>query len=263
MVNMTKIADNQSTKVAENRLSGKVTNISRFSVYHGPGIRTLVSLASSDQDSEPLDDMTAQPVTSQTMTVSNVVNAVKRDQMFYRNSGGGVTIGGIEPARQTDFAKAVLAECRSQGIHTALETRGCIPKENFEAVARQTNLLLIELVHMDVDIQQQYAGCGDEVDLDAMIHVSQIVDEVIIRLPLISGFNDDPDNIEAIGRFVTEHLANVQQVDLLPNIYDEESEDNEINIVYGYNPKANMDHEQVEKTRKILQSFGLKVFIGG
>ena len=260
---MTISSDHQTVQVIENSLSGEVSGISRFSVYHGPGIRTLVTLASDNQDHEMLDDETFGQAKSETMTVSSVVAAVKRDMLFYRNSGGGITIRGIEPGLQTEFVKAVLAQCRALGIHTALETRGCMPEEDFESVARQTNLLLFELVHMDREFQQQYAGYDSEFILDNMINAAKIVDDVIIRLPLISGFNDDPDNIEAIGQFVSEHLANVQHVDLLPNVIDEENEDHQIRITYGYDVNAKIDHEKVEQTRQILQSFGLKVYVGG
>jgi pyruvate formate lyase activating enzyme len=83
------------------------------------------------------------------LSVAEIVAEVCQDRLFYKNSGGGMTLSGGEPLAQPQFARSLLAACREQGLHTALETSGHAPWEQMEAVLRFVDLTLFDLKHLD------------------------------------------------------------------------------------------------------------------
>ena len=196
-------------------------------------------------------------------TVAEVVDIVRRDMVFYRNSGGGMTLGGGEATMQPDFADAILTACQALGIHTALETCGFTPHDQFMKIAQHVDLLLFDLKHMDDSTHRKYTGGGNEIILKNIISASRIVPDVIIRYPMIPGFNDDPANIETMGRFIAEKLDHVRQVDILPYHSHGASKIERIGGQYQYDPDASVEPEKIEQARQILQSFGLNVSVGG
>jgi pyruvate formate lyase activating enzyme len=124
-------------------------------------------------------------------------------------------------------------------------------------------MLLFDLKHMDSDIHRQFTGAGNELILKNIIRTSRIVDDVIIRFPMIPGFNADPANIEAMGRFIAEKLENVRQIDILPYHSHGASKVDRIGSTYNYDPDLTVEPDKIEEARQILQSFGLKVSVGG
>jgi hypothetical protein len=81
--------------------------------------------------------------------VDRLIEEVRRDEVFYRNSGGGVTFSGGESMLQIDFLEAALAACRENGLHTAVDTAGNVPYSYFERVLPYTDLFLFDLKHID------------------------------------------------------------------------------------------------------------------
>ena len=67
----------------------------------------------------------AREIVGETKTAEEVVKRVRQDELFYRTSGGGVTLSGGEVLMQPDFAYAILKLCKEAGLHTAIETCGC------------------------------------------------------------------------------------------------------------------------------------------
>ena len=79
------------------------------------------------------------------MTVDEVLNELMKDEVFYRQSSGGVTLSGGEPLLQAGFAAELLKMCKAKGIHTAIETAGYVPRENLKKVVSFTDLFLYDL----------------------------------------------------------------------------------------------------------------------
>jgi pyruvate formate lyase activating enzyme len=83
------------------------------------------------------------------MDVDEVVREIKRDKLFYKNSGGGITLSGGEPLFQPEFTYLLLKSCQENGLHTAIDTCGYAPWAVFDKVLVCTNLLLFDIKHMD------------------------------------------------------------------------------------------------------------------
>jgi len=147
--------------------------------------------------------------------VSELVETLERDRVFFDASGGGVTFSGGEPLAQSEFLTACLRECRRRGLHTAVDTCGLAPTKTLLAVAELAGLVLYDLKHMDSGRHRSETGAGNRLIIDNLSALSTSGTEVWIRIPLIPGFNDDPANIEATGDFL-ERLPRRPRVFVLP-----------------------------------------------
>ena len=98
------------------------------------------------------------------VSVGTVMEDLVQDELFYRASGGGVTLSGGEPGMQPDFSKAVLRECRARGIHTALETNLAYPESVRKALCAEADLVMADLKQMDSRKHREGTGCGNRRD---------------------------------------------------------------------------------------------------
>jgi pyruvate formate lyase activating enzyme len=147
--------------------------------------------------------------------VEDLVVEVEKDVAFYDTSGGGVTFSGGEPLMQADFLYRALLECRIREIHTAVDTSCCVEQETLEKVSEQADLFLCDLKHMDTIAHERCTGVGNELILANVRRLASMGKPMIIRIPIVPGFNDNADNIEATGRFAAA-IGSVQKIDILP-----------------------------------------------
>jgi pyruvate formate lyase activating enzyme len=157
----------------------------------------------------------ARQIIGEEMTVGEVMTEVEKDVIFYDQSGGGITLSGGEPLMQMDFLLALLSRCRQHNIHTAVDTSCYAEPAIIESVANMADLFLCDIKHMDNEIHERFTGVGNNLILDNIRLISQAGKKIVIRIPVIPGFNDDPANIEATGEF-TASLQGVGRIDVLP-----------------------------------------------
>ncbi|MFQ6133876.1 MAG: glycyl-radical enzyme activating protein [Armatimonadota bacterium] len=142
----------------------------------------------------------------------HIVAKAARLKPFFRHSGGGVTLTGGEVTTQVDFAEAVLAGCRSQGIHTAIETCGACEWEQLARLLAHTDLVLYDLKLMDEDQHRRWTGASNRRILDNAARLADC--NVRVRIPLIPGITDTDDNLRAIFDFM--RRLGLSRADLLP-----------------------------------------------
>lgn len=198
-----------------------------------------------------------------TMTAGQVVDAVARDQVFYKNSGGGVTLSGGEVCMQPEFAAAILALCREKGIHTAIETTGFCTWPKFESILRHVDQLMFDFKNMDSALHKQYTGVDNALILENARKASDIVPEMVVRWPVIPGFNDSDENARALASFITENMPKVSRIDLLPYHSAGKSKAERIGKEYGYNAPYELTAEHLAELQDILLKAELDARIGG
>jgi pyruvate formate lyase activating enzyme len=135
-------------------------------------------------------------------TLDEVFEEVKRDEMFYRNTGGGVTCSGGEPLAQSAFVAALFERCRHVGIPTALDTTGHASRSAFEQVLAYTDLVLFDLKCMDSADSLAAVGQSNELMLENAEYVMKSDVPVVIRIPLIPGITEKTENLKKIAEFV-------------------------------------------------------------
>ena len=154
-----------------------------------------------------------------TMSVEDVLAEVLPDRPFYQDSGGGVTLSGGEPVLQNEFACDLLARCQAENIHTALETAGYYPWEHLDRLLPHTDLVMMDLKHMDSERHRAATGAPNEKILANARRLAETDTPLVFRLPVIPTVNDNYDAVRAIACFVLE-LSDVRKapipIQLLP-----------------------------------------------
>lgn len=148
------------------------------------------------------------------MTLEEVMDEVAQDAVFYRNSGGGVTLSGGEALAQKDFAQALLRACKGIGLHTALETTACAPYEHFREVAAHVDHLFIDVKHFSEEKHRAVTGAGNALILENIQKIQREHPNVHIRIPVVPTVNDTEAELEALALFL-EPLSGVRDVELL------------------------------------------------
>ncbi|MDZ7619591.1 MAG: glycyl-radical enzyme activating protein [Patescibacteria group bacterium] len=150
----------------------------------------------------------------ETRTAESVAAAVLADRPFY-NPAGGVTISGGEPLVQANFTADILTRCRQAAIHTAVETNLARPWEVVAALLPLVDLFLVDIKTMDDAAHREATGLSNASTLDNLRRLDQRGAALVIRTPVIVGFNAQPEQISAIADFLAD-FRNVRQYDLLP-----------------------------------------------
>ncbi len=152
----------------------------------------------------------------ETMTVDQCMEIVRRDRTYYEKSGGGVTISGGEALLQWQFCKNIFEQCRREGIHTCLETALHVRSAMLTQILPVTDLILTDLKHTDSQCHLKQTGVGNEQILKNLQLLADSGIPYILRIPVIPGFNDNKDDIRAMGEFILQKLHNsAEQVQLL------------------------------------------------
>jgi len=197
--------------------------------------------------------------TGQYMTVDEVAKKVEDDRTFYKNSNGGMTISGGEALVQSKFIRELLKKCRGKGIHTALDTTGNASWEEIERVLEHVDLVLVDIKHTDTEMHKKGTGVGNEIILENVEKIAARV-RTWIRIPLIPDYNDSESNIKKVAGFASDIGA--EKISVLPYHELGSSKYPKLGRVYPMDGTTPPTEEAVERVRKIIESYGLKVEIG-
>jgi pyruvate formate lyase activating enzyme len=157
--------------------------------------------------------------TSEIIALDEVMARLRRDEPFYRLSGGGVTLSGGEAALQPDFCRAVITACREEGLHTAVETAGFASWKNVWLTCGQADLILYDLKMSTDELHVRYTGVSNRRIIRNLEMLLEAGKKVRIRVPVIPGVNDtetESDRLMALIRSTTLGYSNFDGIDLLP-----------------------------------------------
>ncbi len=148
-------------------------------------------------------------ITGREVSPAELLKEVEKDAVFFRNSGGGVTMSGGEPLFQADFATRFAALCRAQGISIALDTCGAVPLETIETILPFIDLLLFDIKIMDSDAHRKCTSQSNQTILDNLKAIlrrpTDELPNIWIRTPLIPGATANAENIAAIANFLLDN----------------------------------------------------------
>jgi pyruvate formate lyase activating enzyme len=149
------------------------------------------------------------------VTASEVIAQIEKDVAFYDESGGGVTFSGGEPFAQAEFLLELLQGCKEREIHTAVDTCGLTGRRMLEKAAERVDLFLYDLKLMDDTSHIRCTGVSNRLILENLTALSSLGSNILVRVPIVPGINDDEQNITDLVRFL-ESLSHPPPVSLLP-----------------------------------------------
>ena len=213
-----------------------IFDIKRFAVHDGPGIRTTVFFKGCPlecwwchnpegispeiehyKEEKELDGVAIEKdlVLGRWIGLDELMTELEKDRIFMEESGGGVTLSGGEPLMQHEAAFGLLEKCRERSIHTALDTSGLVSQSILRRATELADLILYDLKSLNDDIHRKYTGVSNRKILDNLEIALGGTARVVLRVPLVSGFNDTAEDQERLIDYL-QGLENLDQVDILP-----------------------------------------------
>lgn len=151
-------------------------------------------------------------VSGEEWTIDDLFRRIERDKPFY-GQNGGLTLSGGEPLSSPGFARELFERCKRAGISTVLDTTGYAPEETVEAILPFTDLVLLDLKHMDDAQHRRWTGVGNELILANAERIMATV-PTRVSFPFVPEANGSDENVEATARFAAE--KGVEWVDINP-----------------------------------------------
>lgn len=149
------------------------------------------------------------------MEASDVIDQVMKDEAYYRHSGGGVTFSGGEPTMQFAFLKELLQLAKAKGLHTCIETNGCLAPARMKELLPLLDLVLLDYKMTDEDMHKRYVGIDRSVVLATFAFMGEEKQPVVLRAPIIPGLNDNEEHFAAI-RALKAKYPNILRAQVMP-----------------------------------------------
>ena len=211
------------------KTTGRIFDVQRYSIHDGPGIRTILFLkgcilrcrwcCNPESQEFAIQKMIVQgeeKIIGRDVTVEEMLQVVEKDRAYYYRSGGGMTLSGGECLCQPEFARDLLRGAKERGIHTAIESMAGMPWENIQMVLPYLDLYLMDIKHTNPEKHKAFTGRSNERMLEnARKTELSGMTRLVIRVPVIPGFNDTVEEIQGIARFAAT-LPGVDKIHLLP-----------------------------------------------
>lgn len=194
-------------------------------------------------------------------TISEVLEIIQQDALFYLSSGGGVTLGGGEVTAQPEFAANLLTECKRLGIHTAIETSGYAKLASLLMVAQFTDLILYDIKHIDSDRHFELTGVHNERILNNLAELIRRGFTVRVRMPILRGLNDSEETIRRTMEFLQSFKfhKNFLGIDLLPYHKLGINKYKQLGLKYPLIEDVSIKEEELQKIEEIIQGYELPV----
>ncbi|MBP1761871.1 MAG: glycyl-radical enzyme activator family protein [Firmicutes bacterium] len=196
------------------------------------------------------------------MTVDEVLDRVEEDSIFYTRSGGGITLSGGEPLVQADFAAELLKEAKQRGMDTAIETTGFSDWENIAKVLKYVDTLHFDIKCMDSEKHKKHTGVSNEKILD---NFKRICAEfpgktIVVRTPVIPGFNDTEEDILAVVDFLR-NITRPVEYELMGYHRFGEGKYAALGKTYPLSGVASLDNERLVVLEKLIKLKGAVTMI--
>lgn len=149
------------------------------------------------------------------VTVEDVLDEVLKDAVFYKNSGGGLTLSGGEPFSQFDFVYQLLQGAKESGLHTCVETCGFVEPEKLLRAADYTDIFLYDWKLTDDTMHKQYTGVSNDLIRTNLKRLDDSGAKTILRCPIIPSVNDNKEHFEGIAELANS-LKNILQIEVEP-----------------------------------------------
>ncbi|MCL1895256.1 MAG: glycyl-radical enzyme activating protein [Clostridiales bacterium] len=195
------------------------------------------------------------------MTVADVLEEAVRDRVFFDNSGGGVTLSGGEPLFQATAAAKLLRQLKVFGIHTAVETCGYGDGDDFSHILAHTDCVLFDIKHMDSAKHLEFTGVDNALILENLDRAAGSNADLVIRLPLIPGVNDDDENLRQTAGLAQK--VGAKEVHLLGFHQAGRSKWQGLGRDYRFAALGGAAPEKLDAAKAIFEAVGVGACIGG
>lgn len=239
---------------------GKIHSFETMGALDGPGLRFIVFMQGCplrcvychNPDTWDLD-------LGEEIDSSEVIRRVQRFAPYFKNKKGGVTLSGGEPLLQAKFCKEIFKELREKGIHTALDTSGCILNEEVEELLEYTDLVILDIKHANQKKFKDITGRSMDNTLAFLRLINNLNIPLWIRQVVVPGINDFEEDIEELSNLLKE-VKTIERTELLPYHRMGVQKWENIGLKYTLEEIEEPTEEKMESLREVLRNQGFNVF---
>ncbi|MCM3800144.1 pyruvate formate-lyase-activating protein [Caldibacillus thermoamylovorans] len=239
-------------------VTGRIHSVESFGAVDGPGLRYVVFTQGCLLRCQFCHNADTWKIgNGKEMTVQEIMDDVLSYLPFFEASGGGITVSGGEPLLQMDFLIELFKECKKHGIHTTIDSSGgpFNRRPNFmeklDELLQYTDLILLDLKHIDSEKHKFITGMTNEHILDFAQYLSEKNIPVWIRHVLVPTLSDFDEDLLRLADFI-KTLNNVEKIEVLPyhklGVYKWES----LGLEYKLKDVEPPSQERVENAKRIL-----------
>lgn len=239
-------------------IQGRVHSIETFGSVDGPGTRFIIFLQGCAMrclychNVDTWDGLKG----GELRTADDLLDQAERYRPYW-GPEGGITVSGGEPLLQLDFLLDLFQKAKRRGINTCIDTAGqpFTRQEpffsKFKSLMEVTDLLLVDVKHIDPEAHRRLTGQPNANILDMFRYLSEIHKPIWVRQVLVPGYTDDPAALQRTRDFL-DTLTNVERREVLPyhnmGLYKWE----ELGISNKLKDVKPPSEEAVQKARAIL-----------
>ena len=204
-------------------------------------------------------------IVGQEYSVKDLVGELMKDQMFYEESGGGVTFSGGEVmAMDMDFILAAAKELKKQDVSLTIDTCGYVPYERFQEILPYVDTFLYDVKVMDPELHKKYIGTDNRLILDNLVRLARDGARIYIRVPTVKEVNGNERNMKETIAFLQEHDIHPAQINLLPYHDTGSGKYRKVDMEYKGTDLHAPDREEMEALAALFADAGFKnTNIGG
>ena len=198
-------------------------------------------------------------VAGERKTVQQVLDVVLQDRPFYEESGGGLTLSGGEFLLQHEFSLELLKAAKEEGLHTCCETTAFAAPDVFDAMLPYLDTLYIDMKHADADRHKKFTGVDNALCLENLAHAIAAGKDVLVRIPIIPGFNDSTDDAERMAAKL--HEIGAPRCQLLPFHQFGENKYALLGRTYAYRDVDALTKDALADTVALFRVHGIDAFV--
>lgn len=197
----------------------------------------------------------------QTWTVDDLVKEIRKDELFFRKSRGGVTFSGGEPLMFADGEMVELfRKVKDHGISIGIDTTGYVSWDKIESILPYTDFFLWDLKVMDSTKHREFTGVSNDLILENLKRLEDCAEKygirVYIRCVQIPGMTDTDENLIKTCEFIKD-MKCIQELDLINFHHFGKKRYEYIDRTYDCEGLESLSDDIMEEKKKLVEQFGI------
>ncbi len=238
----------------------RVHSIETFGTHDGPGLRLVVFLQGCNIRCLYCHNPDLLTCNGGTLTKRKEILAITEKQKEYFGNNGGITISGGEPTLQPKSLNKLFEELNKRKIHTALDTNGTIVSDDVKKLYKKTDLLLLDIKHIDEKMHIKLTGASNKNVLEMAKYRESLQKPMWIRYVLVPGWNDEEKYLRGLGEYFKDYKT-IEKLEILPyhtlGVYKYK----ELGIKYKLSKVKPPTQESIKNAQKILSEYFSEVVV--
>lgn len=237
---------------------GNIHSFESFGTQDGPGIRFVFFMQGCPLRCLYCHNPDTWDIQTQMKQLSpqEAFEEVRKVKGFIRT--GGVTISGGEPLLQAEFILELFKICKAENIHTCIDTSGFILNNKVKEVLEYTDLVLLDIKHIDSKRYKHLTSKSLAPTLKFMEYLAEINKATWLRYVLVPSLSDKEDDLHTWAQYASK-FTNVERVDILPFHQMGINKWKQLGKTYPLKGLSTPTQEEIKKADFIFRSYGLKL----